>query len=89
MLTTDTVTLPAHWASAIFNGDESGLEEEDANLLQKWYEENPGLDIVDVGEPYFSHDIGDGSGLAGDVADYFVLHGSIIGDVARTTGVTG
>ena len=42
MTTTDTITLPALWASALINDDWSGLE-------------------------------GDGSGLAGNVADYTVL----------------
>lgn len=68
-----TIALPAHWACAMINGDESGLGDEDAERLHQWYEENPDLNIIDVGEPYFSHDIGDGSSLAGDVADYTIL----------------
>ncbi len=31
---------------------------------------NPGLDIFGVGEPYFCHNVVDGSGLAGDAAEY-------------------
>ena len=30
---TTTYTLPAHWASALFNGDLSGLEEADEEAL--------------------------------------------------------
>ena len=37
-------TLPEYWASALINGDYSGLAEEEAAALEAWLEdEKPGL----------------------------------------------
>ena len=33
---TDTVTLPAHWAIALINGDRSGLTPEEGARLDHW-----------------------------------------------------
>jgi len=71
-MTTDTITLPACWASALINDDWSGLDSLDCWLMLEWLGENIDMNFVDVGKPYFSDDMGDGSGLAGDVADYTV-----------------
>ena len=34
MIQTENYDLPAHWASALINGDESGLEPEDSEALE-------------------------------------------------------
>lgn len=33
---TEILTLPAHWACALINGDFSGLEESEAQELEAW-----------------------------------------------------
>lgn len=37
----DTYTLPARWASALINGDWSGLEEDDVQAAQKFMADLP------------------------------------------------
>ena len=85
----DEVTLPAYWASALVNGDESGMNDEESAQLTAWYADNPTLRVVDVArdadgvafDPRFAHDICDGSQLAGDILDY-VVH--IVNPTPRT-----
>lgn len=36
-------TLPAHWASALINGDESGLTDEECTEIAGWLESHPEL----------------------------------------------
>jgi len=55
---TEILTLPAHWACALINGDFSGLEESEAQELEAWQSaasaEGFGF-CVDVSEePFFS-----------------------------------
>jgi len=50
-----TYILPAHWASALVNGDESGLSDEESEALEAWLtHENAGscFDVSFV--PFFS-----------------------------------
>ncbi len=72
---TETFVLPAFLASALINGDVSGLEESD----NKWLEAalklaEPGH-YVDVGEEYFAHrcDL-PGFNMGADVAEFTVLY---------------
>jgi len=59
--------LPAHWASALINGDESGLEDSDIKELNEWEErKHPGY-CVDVSEAFFAID-NDANNMGGDVA---------------------
>ena len=69
---TITVTLYAHLASALINGDTSGLElgESDPELVEA-LNYLGGLEVVDISEPYFGRP--ETSGLAGEVADYTAL----------------
>lgn len=65
-----TYILPVYWASAIINGDDSGLSEEDIQQLNDWSEKEGHPNIVSVGEEsYFSHS-NDATNLGGDVAEY-------------------
>jgi hypothetical protein len=38
---TETVTLPAYWASALINNDSSGLSNSEFQLLDRWLTRNP------------------------------------------------
>ena len=57
---TVTYTLPAFWASALINGDFSGLEDDDERLLNEWFEYHPELggclDCTDETEFRWHHD---------------------------------
>lgn len=76
-----TVTGPASWASALINGDQSGLTTEDVIALNRWRarELQPGENIVSThpadAEPYFSkaYWLYDDRFNAGDLLDYVVL----------------
>ncbi len=66
-MNTTEFTLPAYWASAIINGDWSGLDTEDCADLRNWIQTHADLtclDVVDAG--YGKSDWGDW----GDVANY-------------------
>lgn len=39
----ETYTLPAFWASALVNGDFSGLEPGDEKILDAWFDARPEL----------------------------------------------
>ena len=87
---TDPVTLPAHWASALINDDDSNFDMNDetaqrerellADTLASLFGVNR-FTFVDVGEPYFTdrydfYVTGDIHPVTGgDVADYVVLYG--------------
>lgn len=67
----------AYWASAIINGDESGLDEAEVSLLYAWMDCTlaEGEYIVDCGEPYFSWSYGLHTGAdvrGGDLVTYTV-----------------
>ena len=38
---TETITLPAHWANPLTNGDYPGLEDSEEKQLNNWVEKNP------------------------------------------------
>lgn len=63
----DTVKIGTYWLSALYNGDDSGLSEEEIELLDAWERKLPKpytLDIIDD-DPEFGVDVV--SGLRGDV----------------------
>jgi hypothetical protein len=68
---TITYELYSHWASALINGDRSGLDDEDEKELDAFLETVPeGYDIIECsGEEYFCHSP-DCGGLAGTVLEY-------------------
>ena len=67
----DKVVLPAIWASALINDDWSCVWiADDLDRLEAWIAANPTSRVVSCGESYLSRDMGDGSGLAGEVCDY-------------------
>lgn len=45
MRTTETYTLPAHWASYLLNGDASGISDADEHAVNAW------LDAHKLGTP--------------------------------------
>ena len=77
-ITVDVFPLPSHWASAVINGDYSGLDDNECALCQAELEMFgvAGWDFVDIeGEPYFTWDYrrygGDAEG--GEVADFVAV----------------
>ena len=63
-----TATLYAHLASAIINGDRSGLDEQGESELKEALDYIGELTPTDVGESFFG--LPDTSGLPGEVAEY-------------------
>ena len=62
MLTFTEDMLPAHWASPLINGDESGLEDYEIESMNQWLEHvKPGYCVDVKGEPEFRthHDADD------------------------------
>lgn len=58
--------LPAHWASALVNGDKSGFSDEESEALEAWLNHEGVGSCVDVSEDAFfspTHD-----------ARFYVLH---------------
>ena len=73
----DTVTGAAHWASALINGDESGLEDSERALLDAWQAKiEPWcvVSLVDDSERFtWSYDLHTGDTCrGGSVCDYIV-----------------
>ena len=51
-MTIQTVTylLPEHWASALVNGDESGMDDTESATLAAWLADRPSLSCIDVAD---------------------------------------
>jgi hypothetical protein len=66
--------LPAFWASALINGDESGMDATEVADMNAWLQaENPGRCVGVSDEQYYSSSC-DYHGYVGDVLDYtFIL----------------
>lgn len=75
-LETYAATLPSHWASALINGDRSGMSDEDEKELDRVLELNPQwnmpVDCEDVGFCW-RHDASDFGVLAGDCCEFTYL----------------
>jgi hypothetical protein len=84
-LEVDTVTGPSEWASALVNGDTSGLDDEDEKAMNLWADNlaKDGWSVVDIAtdeetgegqEPRFtwSYRLYGGTAGGGDVVDYVV-----------------
>jgi len=68
----ETYTLPAQWACALINGDESGMADEESAALDQWLKDTrPGYCIGCSDEPEFTawHDARDYE-LAADCLTY-------------------
>lgn len=66
----ETYILPAFWASALINGDESGMSESDIAEMDKWLNTvNPGRCLQCSDEQYFTG-FNDAHTLACDVLEY-------------------
>jgi len=71
-----TVTAPAHWATALINGDYSGIEDENEDAAIESFERSLDGHIVDViGEPEFMapQSTDTPSQLAGDYIRYVII----------------
>jgi hypothetical protein len=49
-ITIETVTLPAHWASVLINGDCTGTTNNEERTINAWIRDNPHLSIVSCNE---------------------------------------
>jgi len=69
-ITLEKITLPARWASALINGDYSGLNDIDARKCKAQERTLAfcGWSFYDCGDPY----IGQFSGLQQELADYTI-----------------
>jgi hypothetical protein len=82
MITVRTLTGPVYWASALINGDYSGLSTEEAARCDAWLksELEPGESIVSTtpddaeGRFTWSFDLHGGECAGGEVIDYTVLN---------------
>lgn len=71
----ETVVLPAYMASALVNGDYSGIEDGDEKWVQAALDYvAPGRIVSCDGESYFSHRCDLWGHLACDVLEYTVLY---------------
>jgi hypothetical protein len=78
MIETDTIAAPACWASALINGDCSGLEDDEVNAMNSWLAHLTcnGWQVVDtIGEPFFSwhYNTYGGTAQGGDLLGYTIL----------------
>ncbi len=72
-MNTATYTLPAYWASALVNGDQSALTDEQAHQVLDWLElEKPGTCVGCSEEAFFSW-VNDAGTLGGDCL-FFEFH---------------
>jgi hypothetical protein len=65
-------TLSAYWASYLINGDASGLQPGEQEVIDAWLAKEGNPHIVDCGEQYFSRH-NDATDLGGDVCEYTAL----------------
>lgn len=70
---TDTVTFYAYAASAIINGDYSGVDRQEQKEIDMFWDYVGDAEVVDVSEPYFGRpEVG--SLPRGEVADYTIMY---------------
>lgn len=74
-LEVDAVIGPACFASALINGDRSGLTEDEERLLEAFLARWQKHTFVDCGEPFFSwsYSFHGGGYLGGDLVEYTTL----------------
>ena len=65
-----TYTLPIYWASYLINGDHSGLDEGEKEVIDSWIKDNDYPNLVDVSEDYYFAHTNDATNLGGDVCEY-------------------
>ena len=72
-----TITAPAHWASALVNGDQSGMTTEDVIAMNAWRkrEFEPRESVVGAGDEFYSNGtlIGPNEWFRGTVIEYQLL----------------
>jgi hypothetical protein len=79
IMETDIITLPAYWACALINGDESGMSDEEIAEMDTYLADalRDGWQVVstvDDSERFtWSYDLYGGSCAGGDVLDYVVV----------------
>lgn len=62
--------LPAHWASALINGDTSGMTDDEEREMDQWLDSaSPGWCVACSDETFFSRTTDAGT-LAGDCLEF-------------------
>lgn len=67
---TKTYTAPAYWASALVNGDSSGLDDHESTSIDAWLDYNDNPNIVSCSDAAY---IGGFDGLMCSMLDYQAL----------------
>lgn len=77
---TGTITLPVYWASALINGDTSGMDDDEIASMDNYIQDacfNEGWRVVDCVEDTerftWSFNLYGGDCAGGDVCDYTIL----------------
>jgi hypothetical protein len=71
-INTTEYTLPIYWASYLINGDASGLNDGEQEVIDAWLEKEGHPIFADVGESGFSW-TNDATDKGGDVATYTAI----------------
>jgi hypothetical protein len=73
----DSITFPAYWASALINGDYSGMDEAESAQCKRAEKKLAlqGWSVVSVGDSYFTNSYASDSPFSGDVADFTIVKG--------------
>ena len=71
----DTITyiLPVYWASYLINADDSGLSEDELDVINEWLIQENNPDFVDVSEDSWFSWHNDVNLVGGDVAEYTAI----------------
>ena len=82
---TENLLGASYWASSFINGDASGMDDEEIQAADAWFEKNDVLDVIDVArdedgeamEPYFANWYGvhaDPRFQGGELIEYVVVY---------------
>jgi hypothetical protein len=67
---TETFTLPAYWASALINGDRSGMSDEDEQEMDAWLAQSETKGCIGCSDEQWFAWRNDANTMGGDVMDY-------------------
>lgn len=74
MITTETYTLPAYWASALINNDFSGLSQDEIKEIEKFEKKNKEpyhrFNCICVSEEEYFKWCNDANNIGGSVLDF-------------------
>ena len=71
-MVTTKYTLPIYWASYLVNGDDSGIDEAEKAVVDRFLADTLGH-CIDAGEDYWFQQYNDATDIGGDVCEYIFL----------------